>query len=44
VASAAKSGFETAIAVPQGYQSFKVEALGSSGRVIGVSGPFTLGS
>jgi EmrB/QacA subfamily drug resistance transporter len=44
VASAAKSGFETAIAVPQGYQSFKVEALGSSGRVIGVSRPFTLGS
>ncbi len=39
VASAARSGFETAIAVAQGYQSFEVQALDASGRVIGTSRP-----
>jgi hypothetical protein len=41
VASAARSGFETAIPVAPGYQSFEVQALGTHGRVIGVSRPFT---
>jgi hypothetical protein len=37
VATRAKSGFETAIPVPQSYAAFKVEALDASGRVIGTS-------
>jgi EmrB/QacA subfamily drug resistance transporter len=41
VASVAKSGFETAIPVPAGYKSFKVQALDAGGRVIGTSRPFT---
>jgi hypothetical protein len=41
VASAAKSGFETAIAVPQGGDSFKVQALDADGHVIGTSRPFS---
>ncbi len=41
VASAARSGFETAIPVPAGYTSFKVQALGAAGHVIGASQPFT---
>jgi EmrB/QacA subfamily drug resistance transporter len=41
VASAAKSGFETAIPVPQGYMSFEVQALAATGRVIGTSRSFT---
>jgi hypothetical protein len=41
VASAAKSGFETAISVPSGYQSYEVQALDAAGRVIGASRPFT---
>jgi EmrB/QacA subfamily drug resistance transporter len=41
VASAAKSGFETAIPVAQSYESFKVQALSAGGRVIGASRPFT---
>jgi EmrB/QacA subfamily drug resistance transporter len=41
VATHAKSGFETAIPVPQSYKSFKVQALGTDGRVIGTSRPFT---
>ena len=41
VATTAKSGFETAIPVPQSYKSFKVEALNVNGRVIGASRPFT---
>ncbi len=41
VASAAKSGFETAIAVPSGYGSFELQALDAHGRVIGASRPFT---
>jgi EmrB/QacA subfamily drug resistance transporter len=43
VAGAAKSGFETAIAVPQGYVSFKLQALAANGRVIGTSRLFTSG-
>ena len=43
VASAARSGFETAIPVPpQSYASFEVQALGADGRVIGASRPFSL--
>ncbi|MFZ2113672.1 MAG: MFS transporter [Solirubrobacteraceae bacterium] len=41
VASAARSGFETALPVPLSYKSFEVEALGAKGRVIGASRPFT---
>ncbi len=41
VASAAKSGFETAIPVPPGHTSFKVQALSANGRVIGASRLFT---
>jgi EmrB/QacA subfamily drug resistance transporter len=41
VARAAKSGFETAIPVPQGYERFEVQALNAAGRVIGASQPFT---
>jgi EmrB/QacA subfamily drug resistance transporter len=41
VASAAKSGFETAISVPSEYQSYEVQALDAAGRVIGASRPFT---
>ena len=40
VASAARSGFETAISVPAGYQSFEIQALDATGRVIGASRPF----
>ncbi|MGA8364412.1 MAG: MFS transporter [Solirubrobacteraceae bacterium] len=43
VARAAKSGFETAIAVPPGYTSFKVQALAADGRIIGTSQLFTSG-
>jgi hypothetical protein len=43
VATHPKSGFETAIVVPptQGYRSFRVQALGSDGRVIGASRLFS---
>jgi hypothetical protein len=44
VASHAKSGFETAIAVPHGEGSFKLQALSADGRVIGASRRFTLDS
>ncbi len=37
VASAQKSGFETAIPVTQGYKTFRVQALDGHGRVIGTS-------
>jgi EmrB/QacA subfamily drug resistance transporter len=37
VATTAKSGFETAIAVPAGYRSFEVQALDAGGHVIGTS-------
>ncbi len=43
VASASRSGFETAIGVPRGYQSFEVQALGAGGGVIGATRLFTLG-
>jgi hypothetical protein len=41
VATTPQSGFETVIPVPQGYTSFKVQALGADGRVIGVSRLFS---
>jgi EmrB/QacA subfamily drug resistance transporter len=41
VTSAPRSGFETAIPVAAGYASFKVQALGAGGRVIGTSQPFS---
>jgi EmrB/QacA subfamily drug resistance transporter len=41
VASATRSGFETAVPVPSSYKSFEVEALDARGRVIGASRPFT---
>ncbi len=41
VASAAKSGFETAIPLAQSYTSFEVQALDAAGRAIGTSRPFT---
>jgi Arylsulfotransferase (ASST) len=40
VATKSKSGFETAIAVPQGSSTYEVQALNSAGRVIGTSQPF----
>jgi len=40
VATAAKSGFETAIPVAGAHGTFTVEALDLSGRVIGTSAPF----
>jgi len=42
VAITARSGFETAIAVPQGYSSFEVQALTANGRVARASRLFTL--
>jgi EmrB/QacA subfamily drug resistance transporter len=41
VATAARSGFETAISVPQGDESFRVQALDANGRTIGTSRRFT---
>ncbi len=41
VRTTARSGFETAIPVPQSYGSFEVQALTANGRVIGASRPFT---
>jgi EmrB/QacA subfamily drug resistance transporter len=41
VASIVRSGFETAIPVPSNYVNFEVQARTASGRVIGVSQPFT---
>jgi len=38
---AAKSGFETAITMPAGYSSFKLQALDASGKVIGTSRSFS---
>ncbi len=43
VGSAAKSGFETAIRVPPGYKSFRVQALDAHGRTIGTSNAFNVG-
>jgi EmrB/QacA subfamily drug resistance transporter len=42
VTTTVRSGFETAIGVPQSYNSFEVQALGAGGRVIGATRPFTL--
>jgi hypothetical protein len=48
VSTTARSGFETAIPVPQShevqaldYESFEVQALDAGGRVIGTSRPFS---
>jgi EmrB/QacA subfamily drug resistance transporter len=41
MASAPKSGFETAIPVARAYPSYEVQALAAGGRVIGTSRPFT---
>jgi hypothetical protein len=41
VATASKYGFETRIPVPAGYHTFTVEALTSSGKVIGTSRLFS---
>ncbi|HEY2282752.1 MAG TPA: MFS transporter [Solirubrobacteraceae bacterium] len=43
VASAARSGFETAIAAPPGDARFQVQALDANGRIIGASRLFTAG-
>jgi len=43
VATAAKSGFETAIPVGQAYKTFEVQALDAHGRVIGTSEQFGVG-
>jgi EmrB/QacA subfamily drug resistance transporter len=40
VASAPRSGFETAIGVRAGYERFRVQALDAAGRVIGTSRTF----
>jgi hypothetical protein len=42
VASAAKSGFETAIPVRQGYKTFRIQALDAHGRAIGTSKAFAV--
>jgi EmrB/QacA subfamily drug resistance transporter len=42
VATAQKLGFETAIGVPQGSTTFRVQALDASGRVLGTSQTFKL--
>ena len=41
VATSAKSGFETDVAVPAGYSSFQLQALDASGHVIGTSQRFS---
>jgi hypothetical protein len=41
LASAPKSGFETAIPATHGYTRFEVQAVNSAGRVIGTSQPFS---
>jgi hypothetical protein len=40
--TASKVGFETAISVPSGYRTFRVQALDARGRVIGASAPFAV--
>jgi hypothetical protein len=42
LATAQKLGFETAIGVPGGYTTFRVQALDASGRVLGTSQPVKL--
>ncbi|MHB8491910.1 MAG: MFS transporter [Solirubrobacteraceae bacterium] len=41
IASASRSGFETAISVPAGYATFSVQALDARGRLLGTSAPFS---
>ncbi|HLI33106.1 MAG TPA: MFS transporter [Solirubrobacteraceae bacterium] len=41
IATASRSGFETAIAVPGGEQSFQVQALSAGGKVLGSSNVFS---
>jgi hypothetical protein len=43
VASSAKSGFETAVAVSGAYKVFKLQALDAHAQVIGTSATFTAG-
>jgi hypothetical protein len=38
-----RTGFETSIPVLSGQSTFKVQALDSSGKVIGTSEPFSAG-
>jgi hypothetical protein len=40
VTTAAKIGFEAAIAAPPSYRAFQVQALDAHGRVLGSSAPF----
>ena len=40
VTTTAKAGFETAIALSQGYQAYEVQALDASGKVLGTSKAF----
>ena len=44
LASAEKSGFETAIPVRAGGQEFTLQALDANGRVLGTSRPFSVSS
>jgi hypothetical protein len=41
VATSTKTGFETAIAVPAGYERFQLQALDAGGHVIGTSRRFS---
>jgi hypothetical protein len=41
LATSPKSGFETAIPVPQGVETFTLQALDRQGHVIGSVGPFS---
>jgi EmrB/QacA subfamily drug resistance transporter len=41
VASAPRSGFETAIPLPKGEKRFEVQALGAGGQALGTSLPFS---
>ncbi|HUB72689.1 MAG TPA: MFS transporter [Solirubrobacteraceae bacterium] len=44
VASATRSGFETAISLPRSYGRYELQALDSAGRVIGTSDTFAGGA
>ena len=44
VATAAKSGFQTAIPLSETYSSIEVQALDSAGKTIGSSPVFTTGA
>jgi hypothetical protein len=43
LATADRSGFETAIPVPQGYPQYEVQAVDLGGRLLGTSRPFRVG-